>query len=228
MNDGKTFNLYCDESSHLENDGKRYMLISYVSVAYPQMELYLEQIRALKKRHQFYAEIKWSKVSRSKYSFYADLVDLFFGSDMLFRAIVVPKDAMRHEAFQQDHDTFYYKMYYQLLHHKMDMRSHYNIYLDIKDTRSAKKVQKLKEILGYRYSRIRNLQNIRSGESLFLQVADFLMGALAYNKNYPGKEDRMTAKIRLIKHIEKLAGRSLDRTTPREEDKFNIFIIDLK
>lgn len=226
MNGGKTYNLYCDESSHLENDGKEYMLIAYISVAYPLVRLYTEQIKQLKQRHRFYGEIKWSKVSKAQYGFYSDLVDLFFGTELLFRALVVPKARIRNEAFAQDHDTFYYKMYYQLLHHKIDMLNTYNIYLDVKDTLSARKVKTLKDILNMRYNSIRNLQNIRSGESVFLQLTDFIMGALAYNLNV--RDKKMLAKTRLIEKIQAHAGTSLLRSTPKDKDKFNIFIIDLK
>ena len=44
----KTFNIYCDESTHLQNDGMPYMLISYVSCAYPQLKIhkaYVQQLR---------------------------------------------------------------------------------------------------------------------------------------------------------------------------------------
>lgn len=226
MNGSQTFNLYCDESCHLENDGKEFMLISYICVAYPQLQLYKAQILSLKQRHHFYGEIKWSKVSRSKYGFYSDLVDLFFGTDLLFRAIVVPKSKINNNAFSQDYDTFYFKMYYQLLYHKMDMMNTYNIYLDVKDTLSARKVHKLKEILNVHFDTIRNLQNIRSHESVFMQLTDFLMGALAYNLNEPNK--KMLAKTRLIEKIRTLSRADLKRSTPKDQDKFNIFIIDLK
>lgn len=36
----KTFNIYCDESTHLQNDNKPYMIISYVSCAYPQIKIH--------------------------------------------------------------------------------------------------------------------------------------------------------------------------------------------
>ena len=39
----KTFNLYCDESTHLIHDGHPYMLLSYISIAYPQIRLAKEE-----------------------------------------------------------------------------------------------------------------------------------------------------------------------------------------
>lgn len=34
----KTFNIYCDESCHLENDHKKFMLLDSVSSAYNQVK----------------------------------------------------------------------------------------------------------------------------------------------------------------------------------------------
>ena len=45
----KTFNFYCDESCHLENDHLPFMLIGYVSSAYNQVKLHTEKIKQLKK-----------------------------------------------------------------------------------------------------------------------------------------------------------------------------------
>lgn len=35
----KTYNIYCDESTHLENDGQPYMIYGYVSIPYNEMAL---------------------------------------------------------------------------------------------------------------------------------------------------------------------------------------------
>ena len=34
----KTYNMYCDESTHLENDGQPYMILGYVSTPYNQLK----------------------------------------------------------------------------------------------------------------------------------------------------------------------------------------------
>ena len=36
----KTFNIYSDESCHIENDGKKYMFLAYISCAYPQVKVH--------------------------------------------------------------------------------------------------------------------------------------------------------------------------------------------
>src|SRR5690606_5143944 len=65
----KTFNFYCDESCHLENDGMPYMLIAYVSSAYNQVKLHQTNIKALREKHRCFGEIKWTKVSKSQAQF---------------------------------------------------------------------------------------------------------------------------------------------------------------
>ena len=49
----KTFNIYCDESTHLKNDGHPYMLLGYVSIAYPQIKMAREQIKAINSLNTF-------------------------------------------------------------------------------------------------------------------------------------------------------------------------------
>ncbi|GHT34922.1 hypothetical protein FACS189434_11910 [Bacteroidia bacterium] len=220
----KTFNIYCDESCHLENDHKAFMFLGSISSAYNQVRLHTEKINELKKKHNFYAEIKWSKVSRSKFHFYSELIDYFFATDLKFRVIGVKKSKINNSEFGQAFDDFYYKMYYQLLIHQIDSRYSYNVYLDIKDTLSARKVHKLKEILSTKYGIFRNVQNIRSHESILMQCADFLMGAISYYKNNDEKKNQ--AKVQLIERIIKKSGCDLDKTNYSE--KLNLFFIELK
>ena len=89
----KTFNIYCDESCHIEHDHKDYMFLGSVSCAYPQIRRHTKRIAELKRTHNFYAEIKWSNVSMSKIRFYLELIDYFFDTDLRFRAIGIKKIA---------------------------------------------------------------------------------------------------------------------------------------
>jgi len=221
----KTINLYCDESTHLENDGMPYMIIGYVSSARNQIKIHSGNIVRLREKHSFKGEIKWSKLSESNYPFYADLIDYFFASELNFRSVIVNKAQINNKVEGFSYNDFYHRMYYQLLHHKMDMEYTYNIYLDIKDTCSYKKIKTLKTILNYEYGNVRNLQFIRSYESYFLQLADVLMGALNYHLR---KEQKVTAKIKIIDKIKQDVKRPLETSTPRAANKFNLFFIELK
>ena len=221
----KTFNFYCDESCHLENDNFPYMLIGYVSSAYNQVKLHTEKIKQLKKEYHIPYELKWNHLSKSAMELYKKLIDYFFDTDLQYRAIVIDKNQLKHQQFQQTHNDFYYKMYYQLIQKKLSPEYNYNIYLDIKDTRSAQKVNGLKDYLNNNFVSIRNLQNIRSYESELMQLADIMTGALSY---YLRKENKVIAKNKIVDRIAQHAGQALNQSSPRSEQKFNLFFIDLK
>lgn len=221
----KTFNIYCDESCHIEHDHKDYMFLGSVSCAYPQVRRHTKRIEELKRAHNFYAEIKWSNVSMSKVKFYLDLIDYFFDTDLRFRTIGIKKDQIKYDDDEVTYDDFYYKMYYLLLNYKIDTLHHYNVYLDIKDTLSAQKVRKLKTILNVKYGVFRNVQNICSHESLLMQLADLIMGAIAYNIN--DKEHKNQAKVAIIERIKRhLHTNELDVTN--YSPKLNLFFINLR
>ncbi len=220
----KTFNIYCDESCHLENDHKSYMFLGSISSAYNQVKFHTEKIKEIKSKHHFYGEIKWSNVSKSKFHFYKELIEYFFNTDLMFRTVGVDKSKIKNDAFNQTYDDFYYKMYYTLLNYNINTLYNYNVYLDIKDTLSAYKVNKLKEVLNTKYSVFRNVQNIRSQESVLLQLADFIMGAISYKHN--NIEKKNIAKVNIINKIQQHSGESLMRTNYSE--KLNLFFIELR
>jgi hypothetical protein len=221
----KTFNLYCDESCHISNPEHPYLLLGYIGVPYNQLELHKREIKELKEKHHFYSEIKWSKVSHSKYAFYQELISYFFASDLFFRAIIVDKKKIKNEIFQQDDHTFYYKMYYQLIHHKIDMTANYNIYFDVKDALSKTKIRTLREILNVQYGVFRNIQSIPSHQSIFIQLTDLILGAISYKLR---NLKQVKTKLDIIKKIEKECGHPLDQMTPKDEQKLNLFFIELK
>lgn len=220
----KTFNIYCDESCHIEHDHKPFMFLGSISVAYNQVKLQTEKIKELKEKHHFYGEIKWTNVSKSKFHFYMELVDYFFATDLKFRTVGVEKSRINNEAFGSTYDDFYYKMYYYLLNHNLNSLYNYNVYLDIKDTLSAYKVNKLKDILNTKFGVFRNVQNIRSHESILMQLADFMMGAISYQHNNEAKENQ--AKVQVIKKIQNHSGENLMQTN--YSDKLNLFFIELQ
>ncbi|MCV4567217.1 DUF3800 domain-containing protein, partial [Escherichia coli] len=80
--------------------------------------------------------------SASKVEFYLDVVDYFFSNPALrFRGVVVPdKEQLDHARFHQDHNTFYYKMFFYVLKNIIESNNTYNIYLDIKDTLGIEKI----------------------------------------------------------------------------------------
>lgn len=224
------FNIYCDESCHLENDKQKAMVLGAVWVPKNLTKDIFERIRDLKSKHNLSPkfEIKWNKVSNAKQDFYEDIVDYFFDDDDLhFRCLVVPdKSILSHETYNQTHDDFYYKMFFDLLKVIFDPDCSYNIFLDIKDTRSQSKVDKLKEVLrnnhyDFSNSIIRKVQQVKSHEVEILQLTDLLIGALSYlHRNLYGN----TAKLALIDKIKYRSKYSLKSSTLFRESKFNLLI----
>jgi len=224
----QVFNIYCDESCHLENDGKKVMVIGAVWCKKELAEGSARRLREIKKKHKLSGdfEVKWTKVSASKVDFYQDYLDYFFDDDDLhFRGVVIQKTGLRHGDFGQSHDTWYYKMFFTLIEPILAPKNHYYIYLDIKDTRSQGKVKKLHEVLAnkmYDFDRsiVKGIQQVRSHHVEQVQLADLLIGALGYANRGMGTNQ---GKCALIERIKQRSKYSLLRKTLLCEQKFNIF-----
>lgn len=224
------YSIYCDESGHLENDEIQVMTLGALWCPSDLRKSIQRHVREIKRRHGLALdfEVKWSKVSPAQLDFYRALIHLFFGDNRLhFRAVVVPdKKLLNHSAFPgQDHDLFYYKMFFLLLREILVRDDTYRIYLDIKDTRSQEKVRRLREVLcnaNYDFDRymIRSIQQVRSHEVEQQQLVDLLIGAVGYaNRGLTTSN----AKTSLIEEIRRLSGRSLTRSTLPSERKLNVF-----
>lgn len=222
------YNVYCDESCHLQHDHLGVFVLGATWVDHEHSQETFAQIRAIKKEHGLSQtfEAKWTKISASKVNFYKALVEYFFSNQNLhFRAVVVPdKTLLDHSAFSQDHNTWYYKMFYQLLRVIMQPSEKYNLYFDIKDTKGDKKVKELKRILNI--ASIEDLstlraQQVRSHEVELMQITDLFCGALAYA--HRGLKTS-TGKREVVELIESNIGKSVLASTDREEDKFNVFV----
>ena len=224
----KIFNVYCDESCHLENDHQKVMVLGAVWCPLEKSHEIMVRLREIKQKHGLKPEfeVKWSKVSPAKKGLYLAFVDYFFDDDDLhFRALIAQKTSLRHDTFGQSHDDWYYKMYFDMLKIILSPDSHYRIYLDIKDSRGGAKVAMLHEVLCnniYDFSRaiIERVQIIRSHETEILQLADLLTGAISYANR--GLSDNV-GKVALIKRIRERSYYSLTRTTLYRENKVNLF-----
>ena len=218
-------NYYCDESCHLLNDHKQYMVLGYISVPNNRVKTFKEDIASLRIKHKNKFEIKWTNLNQWNYAFYSDIIDFFFDRlEMNFRSLIIDKHKYVADRCNNDYDLFYYKMYYQLIFHKLDTDSFYNIYIDIKDDLSAYRIKKLQEILNVQMGIIQKIQHVRSHEVVFLQICDLIIGAMSYNLNI---ESKNIPKQRLIDKIQKRCGCNISQQTPKWESKFNIFKINI-
>lgn len=223
-------NFYCDESGHLENDDVPIMVLGSIWCEESKTKEIANRIRDIKISHGLSPnfEIKWTKVSKGKQDFYLSLLDYFFDDDDIrFRAVVIPnKSMLDHKKKHQDHNTWYYKMYYVLLNVLIDPEAEHYIYLDIKDTNGGEKVLQLHEILcnasaDFDRKIIKRIQQVRSNEVEQIQLADLLIGAISYvNRDLSSN----SAKVAFVKRMRERSGLSLTRTTLIRARKINMLV----
>lgn len=222
------YDLFVDESCHLEHDNISVMCIGYIKVPRLAYDGLRQKFRNIKNYHGIENEIKWSKFSKVRLPLYKDLVDFFFTTPLEFRCVLVKyKERLNHKDFNNGlHDNFYYKMTYYLLRPNPP-KVEYRVFMDIKDTRGREKLKKIEEVFQNYHSGespFVKFQHLRSHENDFFQLTDLFIGAIAYkNRLLNGELSENSSKIEFIKYLEKKSGFTLDEGTAPWETKFNIF-----
>lgn len=225
------YNLYCDESCHIEGDKIPVMVLGCVWCEVGETHRVNEQLRAIKRRHGLAPgfETKWTKVSAGKIDFYADVIEYFLSDTKLrFRCVLVPdKEKLDHERFGQNHDDWYYKMYFTMLKYVISPSHAYRIYLDVKDTRGGPKTRDLHNVLcnnifDFNHKTVERVEQIRSHESEILQVTDLLIGAVAYANR--GLETSAAKRSLLAQLFARLGPKALTQTSPFSNTKFNLLV----
>ena len=229
----KRYNVYCDESCHLEKDTSPVMILGAMYCQEERKKQIYDEIRAIKTKHNIssFFEIKWTKVSESKIDFYLELLDYFWNNqDLLYRGLVASgKQSLDHDKYNGgDYDLWYYKMYYRMLDPVISPNDKYHIMVDIKDTRGGKRVAKLREVLcnniyDFKKEVIDQIGQINSKESEILQLADLINGALAfYHRGLADNADSNQGKVKFVRALQRHV--DLDNNTRYGERKFNLFI----
>lgn len=222
--------IFCDESCHMLNDVSSIMTFGAIQCPVEKVRQVSLEIKTIKKHFSCTGELKWTKVSPKNLQFYKALIEYFAGQENLkFRSLIVKdKGKLDHDFYNAgEHDNFYYKMYYHLLRNIIGKKNtcSYEIFLDIKDTKSSLKVKKLREVLSYSFydfemSRIQKIQQMRSNESNLLQLCDFLLGAVTYANR---KLDSSNTKLLITEELSNQCNVCLTESTPPWEEKFNLF-----
>jgi hypothetical protein len=228
------FDVFCDESRHIENDNFQYMVLGGIWCEYEHRKEISSMIENMRVAAKFAGELKWTKVNKKKLSLFKNIIRLFFTNDKLsFRCIVINKRDLKHELYntEEGHEEFYYKMYYYMINKKISPPNKYRIFLDYKGKDNAKKISELQKIIGHTYYDFSNqiitlMQSVHSSQHPLLQLVDILIGAIGYEWN---DLNNSPAKIELCEFIRKISGRgTLKITTPYTENKFEIFNITLR
>jgi len=227
------FEVYCDEAMpDLFTSQKprwQYLMIGSLWLPAPLRKEIKRKIYSLRKTHNTWGEIKWSKVSPSRIGFYIELIDLFksYQLDMRFRCIAVDHSQVNMSLHDNDEELGFYKFYYQLLHRWILDFNKYRIFCDAKSNRDSKRLQVLKTCLLYANlsSDIEDIQALHSRDVVLIQLCDLLLGAANSRMNNTLKKD--SAKEKLVKRLESHLGVTKLIPTSSDERKFNIFCIRL-
>ena len=223
-------NIYCDESCHLLHELEKTMIVSCTFCPKSEVKKISEDIRNLKRKHKIwrYAEIKWTKVSKSKEQFYFDLLEYFLkNKNICFRTIKIPdKTILKHDNFVgQNHNSWYYKMIYILVKYIIKPEYNYNIYIDKKENSFESRValQTVKKILEKHFCKEFSMQNILSHESELMQLNDFLQGIVSYYNRKDHIQGTLNkTKINLINYF--ISETKIDLAKLNNNKKYNIFI----
>lgn len=223
------YNVYCDESCHLEHDNFPNMVIGGIYLDKNKKKEINQRISEIKKSYGINknVEIKWSKLSPARLDLYIDLINYFFDDDDInFRCIIADKTKLDHVKYNQTHDEWYYKIYWEMMKGILSPIDSYNFYVDIKDTRSYDKTQQLLCILcnsqyDFKRSIIKKIQPIRSEEVQVMQLVDILIGAVKSANSIDAISS--SAKKEVIELVKKRSGYTLTVSTLLSEKKFNIF-----
>lgn len=224
------YNVYCDESCHLEHDHSNYMAIGAIWCRKELTQDINKEIYRIKEEYGYskYMEMKWTKISESNFKFYKQIIDYFFNEDRLhFRCYIADKRYLNHSLYNQTHDDWYYKIYFRMIEFIFIHDYTYNVYLDIKDHNSFRKCQKLHEIscnniYDFDHIKIKKVQPIRSNETQIIQLTDILIGAVCNYNRYNGKTKNI-AKKEIINLIMQHTNSNLETNSYLSNRKFNLF-----
>lgn len=226
------YNVYCDESCHLEKDGIPTMAWGATYCLTKSTRSIVDNIRLLKNKHGLSHdfEIKWNKVSPAKLEFYLDLIEYYLNEDGLrFRGLLVQDKLKFHRSdYGKSNGDWYFKLYYTLLQFIFNPQNQYCIYLDMKNRYEGQRIKKMHDVLAtsmndLQHDCVKRVQIIQSQESELLQIADLLLGALTYaNKNLVSS----TAKVEIVRLLRMNLGSGiLTNTSTDSVTKFNLLVL---
>ncbi len=189
------YNIYCDESRY-SNPFEQYFLIGAVILPRGDKSLIEKRLKAVKRKFGFMPELKWNNVTEAKLPYLNELLQVFFTSDIDFRAIVVDKSQLNKSRSGQIPEISFYKFYYLLLRGTLQSYTDYYVFLDQREKQSKGSIGELWRFLDNSLiklhpadekkdepGKIAQIQEINSQESIFLQLLDVLMGAVGYYWN---------------------------------------------
>ncbi|MFC3832048.1 MULTISPECIES: DUF3800 domain-containing protein [Deinococcus] len=221
--------VYCDESrlellGGTKSSGK-YLAIGSIWIPSERRSELKGVLNSWKSLHAIprSREIKWTQIGAKKLDAYLDLARYLFRYDFCqFRVIIIDSKIIDIDRFHDGNkELAFYKMYYQLLVHRIQKNQDYRIFLDSKTNRlGPKRVADLRKYLRLRTGSNLELQTVDSADQVLIQYADILTGAVCASANNLPMSD---SKRRFIDEIKTILGRPIHQRTTATVEKFNVF-----
>ena len=227
----KIIRIFCDESCHLKKDDTNILSLGAISVDEEEMKSIKSEFKRLKSKYNLNEnqEIKWTKISKSRFGLYKELISLFSNSNMYYVNLSFFNIDKRKNYTKKEFDKLYYDAYEVLFEYITFSNYKYRIYFDKKDTNGKDKLKYLKNAYNSRNNTIKESQileisEITSDRNIFIQICDLFTGAIAYalrlsygDMNSPTTIPNGT-KIKISREILSLV--------KKEMQKFKIHIIN--
>lgn len=225
------YEIYCDEScweALYDKHSHNYAAIGGVWIPAERRQAVKDFIAELKAKYALYGEMKWNHICPKSVEMYKELVNMFFDDEqMRFRAICIKASEVNHDRFNAGNGELgFYKFYFQLIHHWMLMGNSYQVFVDFKTNGYRHRVKELGTILNNASTaELTQIQALPSEESVLIQLADVLTGAVASAFNCSKLVSDSKQSIREL--IESRLRHGIMRTCA-SEPKFNVFNINLR
>ena len=229
----RQINFYSDESCHLQFDGNPVMTLAAVYCSKGRVKNISFSIRSIK--HKFgvnpYTELKWNKVSPCNLTMYKEIVDYIAENTFIKIRLIIAKhkkDIISNEGVFGSYDSWYSKMYYNLLKYPLQMITFYkdydvvNLFIDKKDTLSKQRNSNLAKYLSFTTPQ-KNIKTFVSDskEHELIQIADLIAGAASFSYRSVQQSD---AKRVLSEYIQKRLNIDFKNTSKIKEYRANVFI----
>lgn len=188
--------IYCDESRQTSN---RYMVLGGLIIRASLMPVFNEAMSSYRHKFNMTAELKWSKVSKTKLPEYKGFVEYFFALNSTERAhfhcIIIDNHKVDYRKYHgNDKELGMYKFFYQLILHTFGR--HYTtgdprIVVHFDKSQSRYPLADFRDILNNgiakSYNRPRDtfvsIESRDSKDCEALQINDILLGAVGFHKN---------------------------------------------
>jgi len=219
----KEYIIFCDES---EKFGQYYSnFYGGAIVGASKYEKITNELNSLKEKHNFYGEIKWSKVSANYLEKYQKIISAFFKyvakGDLKIRIMFTQNRNVIRQLPPAKRDLEYFLLYYQFIKHAFGLRyipfrdegTRLRLFFDV-FPHKKEKVEQLKGYLlalqsskDFKNANIiipkQEIAEVDSHNHVILQFTDLILGSIAFRLNDKHKEKIPGTRFRGKKTIAK-------------------------